>query len=51
MPAQIAFSILQSHIVLAMLHNYVQKKQKKKQKKKTKKHISLEHAGTHNSKL
>ena len=30
MPVQIAFSMLQSHIVLAMLHNYVQKKNKKK---------------------
>ena len=29
MPAQIAFSMLQSHIVLAMLHIYVQKKKKK----------------------
>ena len=36
MPAQIAFSMLWSHIVLAMLHMYNKKKKQQQQQKKKK---------------
>ena len=51
MPAQIAFSMLRSHIVLAILHMYNKNNNNNNNNNNKKKSISLEHADTHNSKL